>query len=208
MKRAPSFGVHCDAPSAATVRSLVPGVSRDVCVPGLARLFTDVSAESRTVENLGRPFGFHRSVDTLGAVFGPLLAFCVLGLLGGDLRLVFALAFIPGIASLLLIGLVGETGRGCGERRGEKASHFAPAGGYWVFLGVSMLFALGNSSDAFLVLRAGDLGPSTQQVVLAYTLLNAAYLLLSMPFLRSGATAATAAVSLMALPPRSSYVQS
>ncbi|MHB0868768.1 MAG: MFS transporter [Chloroflexota bacterium] len=138
-------------------------------------------AESCTPENRGRAFGFHRSVDTLGAVFGPLLAFAALGLFGGDLRLVFALAFIPGIASLSLIKLAGETGQGGRASHAESRPGFTPGRGYWIFLGVSMLFALGNSSDAFLVLRAGNLGLSTQQVVLAYALFNGVYVLLSMP---------------------------
>ncbi|MCL4535656.1 MAG: MFS transporter [Bacteroidetes bacterium] len=138
-------------------------------------------AESSRPETRGRAFGFHRSLDTLGAVFGPLLAFAALGALGGDLRIVFVLAFIPGIASLFLVRLARETGQGSAAKSAASRPHFTPSRGFLIFVGVSMLFALGNSSDAFLVLRAGNLGLGTQQVVLAYMLFNATYALLSTP---------------------------
>jgi MFS family permease len=56
----------------------------------------------------------------------------------------------------------------------------APAS-YWLFLGISFLFAFGNSSDAFLLLRANDLGLGLTAVILAYVVYNVAYTLLSFP---------------------------
>lgn len=138
-------------------------------------------AESCSQESRGRAFGFHRSLDTTGAVVGPLLAFSALGILGGDLRKVFVLAFIPGVISLFLIKQARETGHKGAVKQVVSRARFTPGKGYLVFIGVSMLFALGNSSDAFLVLRAGKLGLDTQQVVLAYTLFNVVYALLSTP---------------------------
>ena len=131
----------------------------------------------------GRAFGFHRAADTAGAVVGPLAALALLALLGQNYRLIFVLAFIPGAIGVLLL-------RGVGER-GASSSAEAPSGPrpklsdfggrYYVFLLLSLLFALGNSSDVFLILRARDVGLGVSEVVLAYVAYNAVYALLSLP---------------------------
>jgi MFS family permease len=133
---------------------------------------------------LGRNFGFHRAMDTLGAVAGPLIGLAIIAAVGEDrLRWVFALAVLPAIASVALVSLARERRRAAPASRGDrKRLDFggAPAA-YWLFLGVSLLFAFGNSSDAFLLLRAGDLGLGLTAVILAYVLYNTSYALLSYP---------------------------
>ncbi|HEY8490200.1 MAG TPA: MFS transporter [Dehalococcoidia bacterium] len=130
----------------------------------------------------GRAFGFHRSMDTAGAVVGPLTALLVLWLLAERLRLAFLVAFAPAAAAVLLVALVRE-------RRPAATAGAPPLSlrldgydrGFKALLLVTVVFAMGNSSDAFLILRAQDLGLSATMVVLAYTLYNAVYAALSLP---------------------------
>jgi len=141
-------------------------------------------ADSSTEGARGRAFGFHRSLDTAGAVVGPLVGLALLGALGeGRLRLIFILAVLPAIASVVLVRLAREGEPPVPVRTSARPRidlSGAPPG-YWLFLGVSVLFAFGNSSDAFLLLRASDLGLGLTMVVLAYVVYNVTYSLLSLP---------------------------
>ena len=140
-------------------------------------------ADSSDPARFGRAYGFHRAADTAGAVLGPLLALSLVVLLGEDnLRPIFVLAIVPGIASVALIALVRERRRAPAPPSPGPALDLSGAdAAFWVFLGISVLFALGNSSDAFLILRAKDLGLGLTMVILAYVLYNAAYSVLAMP---------------------------
>jgi len=128
----------------------------------------------------GSAFGFHRSMDTIGAVAGPLAGYALLTWTAQNVRLVFLLAAVPAVVGVLLIGRVREP-RHVATRApamGDAATFFtwrgaAPA--YRAFLSVSVLFALGNSSDAFLILRAHNLGLGTLATVLAYAVYNVVY---------------------------------
>jgi len=139
-------------------------------------------SESSDSLSRGRSFGFHRALDTMGAVVGPLIAILAIHFLNERFRLVFFLAFIPACAGvLLLIFLVKERG---GEESAAPALRFTWRGldpDFKVFLLISLIFALGNSSDAFLILRAQNLGLSTTLVILAYVLFNVTYAVFSMP---------------------------
>lgn len=130
----------------------------------------------------GRAFGFHRMMDTAGAVVGPLIALVALWLLADNLRLVFVLAFAPAAAAVSLVALVRER-RPVGAKGAPPVS-FRLSGydrRFKALLVVTLVFALGNSSDAFLILRARDLGLSAAMVVLAYTVYNVVYAALSLP---------------------------
>ena len=114
--------------------------------------------------DLGRAFGFHRAMDHAGAVVGPLLA-SILLLLGLDLRLVFALAAVPGLFAVLALLGVRDAPMGDGAAPPAEdltrpspvvAPEERPAFGR--LLAVIGVFTLGNSSDAFLLLRAQDAG--------------------------------------------------
>jgi MFS family permease len=130
---------------------------------------------------MGASFGYHRAMDTAGAVVGPLIA--VLLLAGGwSLRSVLWMAVLPGLLTLLFLARVHEV-----PQRVETAS--APRSRdvprlprpFWIVLGIWTLFSLGNSSDVFLILRAHDLGLSATLVILAYALYNLVYSALSWP---------------------------
>jgi len=142
-------------------------------------------AESAVPEQRGRAFGFHRSMDTAGAVVGPLLALLLVALLSNRLRLVFAIAVIPGVLSVIALSLVREPTRDTRtEAESGTASPFSLRGldrRLALFLAASLIFALGNSSDVFLILRAKSLGLPTTAVVLAYVLYNFVYMGAALP---------------------------
>jgi len=130
----------------------------------------------------GKVFGFHRALDTLGAVVGPLIALLAIHFLDNQFRLIFFLAFIPAsFGVLLLLFFVKEKKK---EKNSDQVFHFSwrnldPS--FKIFLLISFIFALGNSSDAFLILRAQNLGLSVILVVLAYVLFNFTYAIFSIP---------------------------
>jgi MFS family permease len=108
---------------------------------------------------MGRAYGFHRSMDHLGAVTGPLLAFGLLALLGERLRTVFLLATIPGLLSVLILIMWVTEVRAAPTISLETPRPKGRLDGRLVrFLLIVTLFTLGNSSDAFLLLRAQDVG--------------------------------------------------
>jgi len=139
-------------------------------------------AESSETSTRGKSFGFHRALDTLGAVVGPLIALLAIHFLDNNFRLIFFLAFIPAcIGIILLFFFVKERQK---EKNPDQAIRFSwrnldPS--FKIFLLISFVFALGNSSDAFLILRAQNLGLSVTLVVLAYVLFNFTYALFSIP---------------------------
>jgi MFS family permease len=129
----------------------------------------------------GLAFGFHRAADTLGAVLGPGIGLGLLAALDEDFRLVFLLAFIPAAAGVLFLALVRER-KPPPPAAHEEAVPVRQLGvHFYLFLGVSLVFALGNSSDVFLILRAKDLGLSNTGAVSAYIVFNVTYAALSVP---------------------------
>lgn len=155
-------------------------------------------ADSVASEYRGKAFGFHRSADTLGAAFGPLLAIAVLARTAGNLRAVFAWTIVPGLLSLAVaLAFLRDPRRAWPAKKagtpverqgtvdGEGASPPRPWQGlgarFWLFVAVSTCFALGNSSDAFLFLRTEGLESSLIAVPLIYFAFNVVYAVLSTP---------------------------
>lgn len=131
--------------------------------------------ENATLQNKGYIFGFHRAFDSLGAVTGPLVALVILSFLQDNMRATFFIAFIPAvIAVVLLVLFVKEKHQVVHAAKPErvKISWRTIHPQLKLFLMISFLFALGNSSDAFLLLNAKQLGLSTTLVVLVYVLYN------------------------------------
>ncbi|MBI5446653.1 MAG: MFS transporter [Deltaproteobacteria bacterium] len=127
-------------------------------------------AEATPRELLGAAFGFHRSMDHAGAVLGPLIAAALLGA-GLSLRGVFLLAAVPSAAVLLVLALgVREAPRALAERRrgaGTRQERLSP--GFRRLLASTVLFTLGNSTDAFLLLRLGKAGVPASGVALLWS---------------------------------------
>lgn len=148
-------------------------------------------ADSAPAGIRGRAFGFHAAADNFGAVLGPLIAFGFLQAQGigsfetarlGDadeqaIRNVFWLAAIPAaIAVAVLIFVVREAPRGDSGGKSDAVGGFtAPTAlsrRFWAYLVVILLFTLGNSTDAFLLLRAHQLGVPIVLAPILWALLN------------------------------------
>ena len=139
-------------------------------------------AESSENSARGRAFGFHRALDTLGAVIGPMIALVAIHFLDNNFRLIFFLAFIPAfIGILLLLFLVKEKKKEANSSSVFRFNWHNLDPSFKIFLLISFIFTLGNSSDTFLILRAQNLGLSLSLVVLAYILFNFTYALFSIP---------------------------
>jgi MFS family permease len=142
-------------------------------------------AESVDPSIRGRAFGFHRAGDNAGGVVGPLVAFALLQWVGLDLRSVFWWAFLPGIlATITVIAFVRETqpnvappppARSAAENvpvaQRATAENSLPRS-FWAYLGVLLVFTLGNSTDAFLLLRARQLDVSLALIPIIWATLN------------------------------------
>lgn len=131
--------------------------------------------------NKGRGFGFHKAMDNSGAIVGPLLAFAVLSVFPGDYRKVFLLSVVPGILGVLtIVFFVKEAKRHKAELAGKISLKDFPAR-YYMFLGIAFLFALGNSTDALLLVKANDVGIEAVFIPLVYLIFNAVSVLFAIP---------------------------
>lgn len=150
-------------------------------------------ADAVACSSAGRAFGFHRMMDTGGAIAGVLLALLLLKLLPGQYRLIFLLAAVPGVAAVwLTFKLRDEPPLAAQECKnpqdagpvGEPFTWRALQGfskGYWLTLMLLMLFAFANSSDTLLLLRARNLGWNDAEVITGYLLFNLTYALSAYP---------------------------
>jgi len=148
----------------------------------------------------GYVFGLHRSMDHAGAVVGPLLASLFLWWYPEHYRTLFALTLVPGVIAVLMLLPVPEAAepppavaqdRGAGGslvaqdrsvRAPVVAQDFSPANhhavalgldsGFYRYLGVVLLFSLGNSTDAFLLLRLSDVGVGAAWIPIAWAALH------------------------------------
>lgn len=132
---------------------------------------------------LGRAFSLHRSMDTLGAVIGPALAFFLLLLSSDNYRLVLWLSIIPGtVAVLLIILFIKEKKRPNQAIAGKPELSLSLFDGrFRFFVLITAIFALGNSSDVFLILRAQQLGIGTGLIPVVYLFFNLVYSVSAIP---------------------------
>jgi MFS family permease len=117
-------------------------------------------ADSTAPEMRGRAFGFHQAMDHLGAAVGPLLAMLFLFLWPGQLRTLFLLTVIPGILVVVLISvaLQEKFPTETKEKPAPPQSLHPLNWRFRFYLIALVLFTLGNSSDAFLLVRSSELG--------------------------------------------------
>jgi MFS family permease len=122
-------------------------------------------------------------MDTMGAVVGPALAFFLLGLFSNNYRTVFWLSMITGaIAVLLIIFFIKEkkkTSLPHSERPKLTLKHFDWK--FKFFVAIATLFAIGNSSDVFLILRAQQVGIPALMIPIVYLLFNLIYSISAIP---------------------------
>jgi MFS family permease len=132
-----------------------------------------VIADSTDRSNRGRAFGFHRSMDHLGAAIGPVLAAVFLAIWPDQLRTLFLLAVVPGllVVALVVLGLR-ETQVSTQAKNPAHLSLRPFDRNFRLFLVALAIFTLGNSSDAFLLVRAKQLGVPTWLLPLLWCLFH------------------------------------
>ena len=135
-------------------------------------------AACATPSTRGRIFGFHRAMDHAGAMLGPLLASLFLFLLPGQYRTLFAITAIPGALAVMSLFLLKEPVpeapvTGAGPPPEPPLGWRSLPRQYFVVMGVLLVFTLGNSADAFLLLRLTDEGISPAAIPLLWAALHA-----------------------------------
>lgn len=140
-------------------------------------------ADSVPVKIAGKAFGFHRALDSIGAVVGPIVAFALLQVM--DIRGVFLMSLIPGaISVLVLIFVVKEIA----IKSHVKKTMLSNITGvlrnnrpFVLLLIISAIFAAGAFNYSFVLLKASDLGIAKNFVPLVYATINVTYILISIP---------------------------
>ena len=120
----------------------------------------------------GRVYGFHRAMDHSGAVLGPLLAAAFLYFYPGEYRTLFALTIVPGLIVIGFILAVPDTTRPPTATRPAHMRSVPMPPVFWRALVVILLFALGNASDAFLLLRLSQAGIADFWIPLLWSALH------------------------------------
>lgn len=146
--------------------------------PRDALLIVDIDAAAR-----GRVFGFHRAMDTFGAVVGPLLGLVGYQLLDQQIAPLLWVAVVPAVLSVALVFLVRE--RVPLPNKATRRAVFSRVKdlprSYWRVTAVVVAFGLVNFPDALLLLRLNEIGFSVTEVILAYVGYNAVYAVASFP---------------------------
>ena len=132
-------------------------------------------AESTSKGEYGKSFGFHRGMDTVGAAIGPLIAFAALPLLKNDFRLFFGLAVVPAVAGVAVLTAFVREKISAADGEDPKLSLRSFDLSFKLFLLVVLVFTIGNSSDAFLILRARNAGIAVGLIPIVYFVFNAVY---------------------------------
>ncbi len=145
-------------------------------------------SEEATPQTKGKVFGFHRSMDTVGAVIGPALALLYLFFYPEDYKTLFFIAVIPGLLAVFTSFSLGKRKSLPGKEKALKTPFFSFLK-YWkqsppnyqkLVVGL-LIFALFNSSDVFLLLKAKESGLSDSLVIGLYIFYNLVYAIFAFP---------------------------
>jgi MFS family permease len=146
-----------------------------------------IIADSTPVEYRGKAYGFHRAMDHSGAIIGPLLATGLLLVLHDNVKTIFLLSFIPGLLAvfLLLFGLREQQSVGplvvAPANFNFRSALAETPGNFRKYLAIILIFTLGNSSDAFLLLRAQHLGVPVALLPTIWVVLHVVKMTFSVP---------------------------
>jgi len=146
-----------------------------------------ILSDEATPSTKGKVFGFHRSMDTLGAVIGPSLALVYLWFRPEDYKTLFLLAFIPGMFAVFSSFFLKEKKKQVDKPKVK--THLFSFIGYWKESPISykklviglLVFTLFNSSDVFLLLKAKEVGLNDSSVIGVYIFYNLVYALSAFP---------------------------
>jgi MFS family permease len=134
----------------------------------------------------GNAFGLRQSLDTIGAVLGPLAAIIFMAAFANDFTAVFWIAVVPAFVSLaIIVFVVHEPQRPPGSRAVHaplsRAELRRLGTGYWIIVSVAAIFTLARFSEAFLLLRAQSVGLHLAYVPAVMVLMNVTYTLSAWP---------------------------
>ncbi len=143
-------------------------------------------ADITPAEVRGAAFGLRQALDTVGAFLGPLLAIALMALLSNDIRKVYAWAVVPAVIAvvLLILGVEdpkpssGQPLRPAPIRPSQIRDMGRP---FWTVVGVGVVFTMARFSEAFLVLRAQDVGLAVALVPVVMVVMNIVYSAVSTP---------------------------
>ena len=142
-------------------------------------------SDEATPKTKARVFGFHRSMDTLGAAIGPLVALVYLIFFPDNYTTLFFIAFVPSVIAITFTFFIKERERPSRNTKTNFFSFFR----YWQYAPSDyrklvrglLIFALFNSSDVFLLLKAKEMGFTDQTVIGVYIFYNLVYAAFSYP---------------------------
>ncbi|MDO4557282.1 MAG: MFS transporter, partial [Lachnospiraceae bacterium] len=141
-------------------------------------------SESADKNNMGKAFGIHKMLDMAGSAIGILLAFILMKNIGSNgYKAVFAFSIIPIVIALILFFFVHER---------KESREFIQRDYFWkniskldgklkLYLAVTFLFTLGNSSNSFLLLRASNIGFDSSTTILLYFIYNVTASIFAIP---------------------------
>jgi len=134
----------------------------------------------------GAAYGLRQSLDTVGAVLGPLLAVALMVVFAGDMRAVFAVAVVPAVIAVVVLLLAVKEPESAprppdARPRFDRRALARLPRPYWVLIAATVPFTLARFSEAFLLLRAQSMGLAAGLVPLALVAMNLAYVLSAYP---------------------------
>jgi MFS family permease len=146
-----------------------------------------ILADITSKEDRGKAFGFRRSMDTLGAALGPFVTYLILTRWSGSYQVVFWFSAIPGLIATLLLVFFSKEKRNPIKTENNvrllpKISFKGLNSRFVWFTLITTLFTMGNFSDAFLILRAKDVGMAAEYIPLTYFAYNIITSIFSTPF--------------------------
>lgn len=146
-------------------------------------------ADSATPATRGLAFGFHRAMDTAGALLGLLIAALVVWLAQANalslsrptFQTIVLISLVPAFLAVITLMVGAKDVPVAGVRASPKFSLRSMGKPFNIFLVIVSIFSLGNSSDAFMVLRAQNLGISVIGILMMLVVFNLLYALISTP---------------------------
>jgi MFS family permease len=172
----------------------LPGIFQNIQTVLISRVSDRVGKGIRTAPrdallasysdgNSGAVFGFHRGMDTLGAVIGPVVALIILNFYPNNFQLIFLIAFIPSVIAVFFTLLVKDKPNSVKSKSKKNYLEFwksAPKE-YKRILFLTTTFSLVNSSDVFLILKSQNISKSSSLAILGYVFYNLIYAAASYP---------------------------
>jgi MFS family permease len=129
----------------------------------------------------GRSFGFHKAMDNSGAIIGPLFAFILLYYFPSNYNNIFIIATIPAILGVLTIIIFIKESRAQEKAKQKKMSFKQLPDKYYFFLVIIFIFALGNSTDALLLVKTTETGVKQTYVPFIYMIFNTVSVIMAIP---------------------------